>query len=133
MPSADEAEEAPDDTVVTAVPEGEAMPNECVFCVNAPKVAALIPCGHTCLCEACARRSKSAAVLPTVLYPLRLMPQCCGASHWSKNSGCLAGTRPPEIKSSRGSFRIWMGQRQAVSTAIQSICWPVSAKYQIFD
>ena len=28
--------------------------NECVVCLDAPKTIVLIPCGHKCLCEACA-------------------------------------------------------------------------------
>ena len=25
----------------------------CVVCQNAPKVVALVPCGHVCMCEVC--------------------------------------------------------------------------------
>ena len=69
-PSADEAEDASEDTVLMAVPEAEAMPNECVFCMDEPKVVALIPCGHKCLCEACAERVQVGDSCPICRAPV---------------------------------------------------------------
>jgi len=39
-----------------ATAEYESGGNECVVCLDAPKAVVLVPCGHKCLCEACAER-----------------------------------------------------------------------------
>lgn len=30
----------------------------CVVCIDKPKSVALVPCGHVCMCDGCARRSE---------------------------------------------------------------------------
>lgn len=59
---------------VPAVPPGaEAVVAECTVCLSCPPASALLPCGHRCVCEACA-----AAVLAARPLPPRC-PLCRGA------------------------------------------------------
>jgi len=39
-----------------AADESDPDAEECVVCMDAPKTVTLVPCGHTCICQACAER-----------------------------------------------------------------------------
>jgi hypothetical protein len=42
--------------VPPAAPHPDAEETMCVVCFDAPKEYAIVPCGHQCVCEACAEQ-----------------------------------------------------------------------------
>jgi len=58
-PSADE-----EDRKKTAAEQEEESGKQCIICIDAPKAVALVPCGHKCVCEACAERIKVGDLCP---------------------------------------------------------------------
>jgi hypothetical protein len=41
-------------------PHPDDAEDQCVLCLDAPKDHVIIPCGHQCVCEACAEKLKKA-------------------------------------------------------------------------
>jgi len=52
----EEMERAAEEEASKKIAEENELLNECVVCIDGPSTEVVVPCGHKCLCKACAER-----------------------------------------------------------------------------